>query len=179
MKKILRMRSLNFITFVSRKPSSIDCVYVQVRSLQLIILFIMIDDVGYRLLMIKTFTIYGIFCQIGLDDIEFTIVSSTFTIFAETTLIVMMIEICIMQFGSCFSKYIFLLLTFQVLMPQIMVTIQFVVKRGVQAVRIGSLIKMRVGCPMSKCFDIRSFLVAIGMVLHVPCSLIKFIYNEK
>ena len=81
--------------------------------------------------MIKTFTIYGIFGEIRFDDIEFTIVSATFAIFAETTFIVMMIEISVMQLGRCFSKYVFLFLAVLVVMSQIMGAIQSMVKRGV------------------------------------------------
>ena len=45
--------------------------------------------------------------------------------------------------------------------------------------RVGCLIKMGVGCAMSKSLGIGSSLVAIEMLGHVPSSLNKFINNEK
>ena len=142
LQKILGAGSLNFITIISWKASSVDCVDIQMRSFQSIILFVVVNDVWYLFLLIEALTIDRVLCQIGLDHIKFAVMPSAFAFITETSLIVMMVEVFIMQLGSCFSKNVLLCLTILVVVFQIMGTTQLLINRCIQALRVSCLIKI-------------------------------------
>ena len=65
------------------------------RSFQFIILFIMVDDVGNRTLLIEASLVNGIFGKVRFDDVEFAQMSATLTVIADAFLLVVMGEVCV------------------------------------------------------------------------------------
>lgn len=80
--KVLRVRPFDLVTIISREASSVDGVDIKMWTLQLIVLFIVVDVVGDGLLFVETPLVDGIFGEIGLDDLEFAVMSATFAILA-------------------------------------------------------------------------------------------------
>ena len=98
MKQILRNRSLNIIPLPARKPIAISGAQIEMRSLQLIILFIMIDNIGNSRLLIETLLIDSILRKIRFDNIHLAQMPSAVTISTHTFLLMMMRKIRIRQF---------------------------------------------------------------------------------
>lgn len=78
------------------------------RSLQPVILLIMVDNIGNQLLLIETTLIDSIFGEVRLDDIQLAQMPPTLALITHTFLIMMMLKVVAHQLGGCFAKIVLL-----------------------------------------------------------------------
>ena len=78
------------------------------RSLQLLILLIMIDYIRNQFLLIEATLIDSIFGKIWLDNVELAEMPTTFTLIAHALLIVVMLEVVGQELRGSFTEAVLL-----------------------------------------------------------------------
>lgn len=80
------------------------------RSIQLIILLVMIHNIFNGFLFVETSSIHGLLCEAGLNNIEFAKMPSAFTDLTAAVLFIVMLKVIISQLFSSSSECLVLFL---------------------------------------------------------------------
>lgn len=106
--EILGNWSFQSISSPAPEAFEVGGVHVEVGPLQLIVLFIMVHDIRYQLLLVETALVNGVFGEVGLDHVELAQMPAALALIAHALLIVMVLEVVAQQLGGSLAKAVLL-----------------------------------------------------------------------
>jgi hypothetical protein len=122
----------DLVAVLAGKALEVGGVDVEVRSLEAIVLLIVVDDIGDLFLLVEAALVDGVLGEVGLDDVEFAEVASAVAVVADAVGLVVVVEVVPRQLAGSPVEVQGLLLARRVVVPAALRLQQPRVERAVQ-----------------------------------------------